>query len=121
MLWGLGLLIPALALLVLASEARSLPILLIGAGVGGAASALGYRGSLQLVNTIAPEDRRAELVSTYLIFCYSGVSLPVIGIGLLSAAETPAIADASFAMVIAAFALAAIVVDFRSRRARAQT
>lgn len=120
MLWGLGLLIPALALLVLASEARSLPILLIGAGVGGAASALGYRGSLQLVNTIAPEDRRAELVSTYLIFCYSGVSLPVIGIGLLSAAETPAIADESFAIVIAAFALAAIVVDFRSRRLSAR-
>ncbi|HBR27575.1 MAG TPA: MFS transporter [Rhizobiales bacterium] len=121
MLWGLVLLIPALALLVLANEAPSLPILLTGAGLGGAAAALGYRGSLQLVNSIAPDDRRAEIVSTYLIFCYAGVSLPVIGIGFLAAAETPVIADESFAVVIAAFALAAIFVDFRSRRPRART
>jgi MFS family permease len=119
MLWGLVLLIPALALLVLANEAPSLPILLSGAGLGGAAAALGYRGSLQLVNTIAPENRRAEIVSTYLMFCYAGVSLPVIGIGFLAAAETPVIADESFAVVIAALALAAIFVDFRSRRPRA--
>ena len=97
-------------------RAPSLPLLLIGAAVGGAAAALGYRGSLQLVNTIAPADARAETVSTYLVFCYAGVSLPVIGIGLLSAAETPAIADASFAIVIAAFALLAIAVDVRSHR-----
>jgi hypothetical protein len=116
MLWGLALLIPALALLVVASDAPSLPLLLIGAAVGGDAAALGYRGSLQLVNTIAPADARAETVSTYLVFCYAGVSLPVIGIGLLSAAETPAIADASFAIVIAAFALLAIAVDVRSHR-----
>jgi hypothetical protein len=116
MLWGLALLIPALALLVVASGAPSLPLLLIGAAVGGAAAALGYRGSLQLVNTIAPADARAETVSTYLVFCYAGVSLPVIGIGLLSAAETPAIADTSFAIVIAAFALLAIAVDVRSHR-----
>ena len=57
MLWGLALLIPALALLVVASDAPSLPLLLIGAAVGGAAAALGYRGSLQIVNTIAPADR----------------------------------------------------------------
>jgi hypothetical protein len=43
----------------------------------------------------------------------------VIGIGFLAAAETPVIADESFAVVIAALALAAIFVDFRSRRPRA--
>ena len=72
MLWGLALLIPALGLLVVAFQSHSLPLLLAGAALGGGAAALGYRGSLQIVNQIAPENRRAEVVSTYLIFCYAG-------------------------------------------------
>jgi Major Facilitator Superfamily len=111
MLSGLSLLIPSLALLVVAFQAHSLPLLLIGAGLGGGAAALGYRGSLQIVNQIAPDSRRAEVVSTYLLFCYAGVSLPVIGIGVLSAIETPGLAEKIFAAAIAAFALIAIAVD----------
>ena len=116
MLWGLALLIPALGLLVVAFQSHSLPLLLAGAALGGGAAALGYRGSLQIVNQIAPENRRAEVVSTYLMFCYAGVSLPVIGIGLLSAFETPAFAEEIFAVVIAVFALLAIAVDVRNSR-----
>ena len=116
MLWGLVLLIPALGLLVVAFQSHSLPLLLAGAALGGGAAALGYRGSLQIVNQIAPENRRAEVVSTYLMFCYAGVSLPVIGIGLLSAFETPAFAEEIFAVVIAVFALLAIAVDVRNSR-----
>jgi predicted MFS family arabinose efflux permease len=121
MLWGLALLIPALALLVVGFQSHSLPLLLTGAALGGGAAALGYRGSLQIVNQIAPENRRAELVSTYLMFCYAGVSLPVVGIGLLSVLETPALAEAIFAVVIAVFALMAIAVDVRNSRLNAGT
>jgi MFS family permease len=116
MLSGLALLLPSLGLIVAALELHSLPILLTGAGVGGAAVALGYRGSLQLVNEIAPDNRRAELVSTYLMFCYAGVSLPVIGIGLVAVEETPDIANEAFAAVITALALLAIFVDLRRAR-----
>ena len=66
------------------------------------------------MNQIAPDNRRAEMVSTYLMFCYAGVSLPVVGIGLLSALETPALAEAIFAAVIATIALIAIAVDVRN-------
>ena len=45
------------------------------------------------------------------MFCYAGVSLPVIGIGVLSAIETPGLAEKIFAAVIAAIALIAIAVD----------
>ena len=116
MLWGLSLLIPSLALLVVAFQSHSLPLLLIGAALGGGAAALGYRGSLQIVNQIAPDSRRAEVVSSYLMFCYAGVSLPVIGIGVLSAIETPGLAEGIFAAVIAAIALLAITVDIRRAR-----
>ena len=113
MLWGLSLLIPSLVLLVIAFQSHSLPLLLIGAALGGGAAALGYRGSLQIVNQIAPDSRRAEVISSYLMFCYAGVSLPVIGIGVLSAVETPGLAEGIFAAVIAAIAVLAITVDIR--------
>jgi hypothetical protein len=120
MLWGLGLIIPALALLVVAFQSHSLPLLLSGAALGGGAAALGYRGSLQIVNQIAPDNRRGEVVSTYLLFCYAGVSLPVVGIGVLSAVETTGFAEAIFAVVIAIFALLAIFVDVRNSRLNAR-
>jgi MFS family permease len=116
MLCGLALLIPSLVLIVVAFQSHSLPLLLSGAALGGGAAALGYRGSLQIVNQIAPDNRRAEMVSTYLMFCYAGVSLPVVGIGFLSAIETPALAEEIFAAVIAAIALIAIAVDVRRTR-----
>ena len=113
MLSGLALLVPSLAVLVVAFQSHSLALLLTGAALGGGAAALGYRGSLQIVNQIAPDNRRAEMVSTYLMFCYAGVSLPVVGIGLLSAMQTPALAEEIFAAVIATIALIAIAVDVR--------
>ena len=116
MLCGLALLIPSLAVLVVAFQSHSLALLLTGAALGGGAAALGYRGSLQIVNQIAPDNRRAEMVSTYLMFCYAGVSLPVVGIGLLSAVETPGFAEEIFAVVIAVFALLAIAIDVRRAR-----
>jgi MFS family permease len=116
MLAGLALLIPALALLALAPRDHSLPLLLVGSAVGGAAVGLGYRGSLQLINELAPGTHRAEVVSTFLMFCYLGVSLPVVGIALLSAATTPIAAETAFAAIIAAFALFAISADLRLRK-----
>jgi len=116
MLAGLALLIPALALLALAPRDHSLPLLLVGSAVGGAAVGLGYRGSLQLVNELAPGTHRAEVVSTFLMFCYLGVSMPVVGIALLSAATTPIAAETAFAAIIAAFALFAISADLRLRK-----
>jgi MFS family permease len=116
MLAGLALLIPALALLALAPRDHSLPLLLVGSAVGGAAVGFGYRGSLQLVNELAPGTHRAEVVSTFLMFCYLGVSLPVVGIALLSAATTPIAAETAFAAIIAAFALFAISADLRLRK-----
>jgi hypothetical protein len=70
------------------------------------------------VNELAPDTHRAEVVSTFLMFCYLGVSLPVVGIALLSAAATPIIAETAFAAIIAAFALVAISADLRLRKIR---
>ena len=121
MLMGLGLLVPSLALLVLAQLLRSMPVLLVGTTLAGIASALGYRGSLQVINTISPEDRRAEVVSSYYVAGFAGNSLPVIGVGVLSRALGSVTAGAIFAVTIGAFAMVALVVGARRARARRQT
>ena len=84
MLSGLVLLWPSLTLLASAELLRSMPLLVAASALCGIAAALGYRGSLAVVNRIAPDDRRAEVVSSYLIAMYLGNSLPIMGIGLLT-------------------------------------
>jgi MFS family permease len=62
MLGGLGVLLAALGLLVAAELVASLMVLLIATVFVGVAAGLGYRGSLPVVNQIAPEERRADVV-----------------------------------------------------------
>ncbi len=88
MFGALALLLPSVWLLVGAEIFKSLPILLVAAAVGGVAGGLGYRGSLEVINRIAPADRRSEIVSTYLIALFAGNSVPVIGIGVCQSALT---------------------------------
>jgi MFS family permease len=104
MFTALALLVPAVWMLVGAEVARSLVLLVIAAGLGGIAGGLGYRGSLEVINHIAPADRRSEVVSSYLIVLFAGNSIPVIGIGLLAAATTALTAHVAFAVVITALA-----------------
>ena len=115
MLCGLGLLVPSLVLLELAQWIRSMPVLLVGTTLAGFAAALGYRGSLQVINTISPEDRRAEVVSSYYVAGFVGNSLPVIGVGILSSSLGSVAAGGIFAITIGAFALIALVVESGSR------
>lgn len=105
---GLICLLPAVALVVTAQVAESLPLLLVATVLAGATLALGHRGSLEIVNRIAPDHRRAEVVSSYLIACFVGNSLPVIGIGTLSTLTDPVTASCVFAGMVAALSIAAL-------------
>ncbi|MEV4620706.1 MFS transporter [Asanoa sp. NPDC049573] len=109
MVGGLVALLPAVALVVAAQAARSLALLLLGAAVGGIAMALGYRGSLEVVNRLAPGDRRAEVTSLYFVSCFVGNSVPVIGIGVLSTVASPLTATVAFAAMVGALSVAALL------------
>ena len=104
MLVSLVLLLPSLWLLIAAQIFQALPALLIAAAGTGVSGGLGYRGSLEVINSIAPADQRSEVVSSYLVVCFAGNSLPVIGIGLVSAVAGSLAADATFAAVITVLA-----------------
>jgi len=110
MLWGMGLLLPGVFLMVWAQAGASLTILLIGTLVSGVATALSYRGSLQVVNEIAPPDQRAEVVSAYFVTGFVGNSLPVVGVGAIESFASPLIASMSFACMIAIFAIVGLIV-----------
>jgi MFS family permease len=116
-LWALALMLPSVALLVAAQLEASMTIMIVATAACGLAAGLGYRGSLQVVNQIAPADRRAEVVSAYLICVFSGNALPVIGVGVISTLASPTAASLVFAATIAAFTIIALV--FGSRYAPA--
>jgi MFS family permease len=107
------MLLVGLALLVTAEHTRSMATLVIATITCGAAAALGYRCSLQIVNEIAPAARRAELVSSYLLVCYTANSLPVIGVGLLSLAVSALSAHLAFALLLAALSVVACATGWR--------
>ncbi|HVI77321.1 MAG TPA: hypothetical protein VM715_04015 [Candidatus Acidoferrum sp.] len=112
--------LPSLGFVVAAETARSMSMLLIGTAVGAIATGLGYRCSLQKVNESAPKNKRSEIVSAYLIACYAGISLPVIGIVLLAKATGPVIADLIFAAFIGLLSVFALLVEWKLGKAATQ-
>jgi len=116
MMGSLALMIPAAAAISAAQMSASLWVVLVTTIAVGVSAGLGYRGSLQVVNQSAPEDRRAAVVSTYFICCFTGNALPVIGVGLMASLTSTTVADIVFACVIAAFAVVALIFAFVNRR-----
>jgi hypothetical protein len=116
MLASLALMIPAAAAVPAAQMSASLWVMLAATATVGVSAGLGYRGSLQVVNQIAPADKRAAVVSSYFVCCFTGNALPVIGVGVLSSLTDATIADIAFAVMIAAFGVVALVFGARYRR-----
>jgi MFS family permease len=108
MLAALASMLPSVALLVASQLAESMLLLLVATAVCAVAAGLGYRGSLQVANQIAPQDQRAEVVSSYFICAFAGNALPVIGIGVISTLVGPVAASLAFAATIVVFALVAL-------------
>jgi hypothetical protein len=108
MLLALALMFPKVALIVAAQLATSIVLLIVATAACAIAAGLGYRGSLQVTNQIAPADRRAEIVSSYLICVFAGNALPVIGVGVVSTFVGPIAASLAFAATIVVFAATAL-------------
>lgn len=116
MLAALASMIPSVLLVVAAQMLASMALMIAATACCGVVAALGYRGSLQVVNEIAPEDRRAEVVSSFFICCFVGNALPVIGIGIVSTYANPIAASLAFAGMIIVFALVALAFGQKHRR-----
>ena len=116
MIWSLALMIPAAAAVAAAQIYGSLWVLLMTTALVAVSVGLGYRGSLQVVNQIAPADERAAVVSGYFICCFTGNALPVIGVGVLASFTSMTVANVAFSCTIASFAIVALVFGLAHRR-----
>ncbi len=103
---GLVLLVAGLALLVLAFPAQSLPLVLAAALLGGLGLGLGYFGSQAEINQLAPPERRGEVTAAFITCLYTGVSITVITVGVVSDQLSLRTAVTGASIVIAAVALA---------------
>jgi MFS family permease len=82
LLAGLGLFLAGLALVVAGVSAASLALFLVGTVVGGSAFGALVIGSLSAANRLAQPDTRAQVISSYFVFAYTGLAIPVIGVGV---------------------------------------
>ncbi|MEV5886582.1 MFS transporter [Streptomyces sp. NPDC052020] len=81
---GCAALLAGLALLAGALWWDLLPLVVLSAIVGGAGQGLAFRGALSAVAEAAGAERRAAVISTLFVVAYVGISVPVIGVGLLA-------------------------------------
>lgn len=81
---GLSLFAVALALIVAGLSQASMALFLAGTLVAGLAIGAVMIGSLSTANRLAPPQIRGKAVSTYFVFCYIGLTIPVIGVGIAS-------------------------------------
>ncbi|MFD8232683.1 MFS transporter [Streptomyces sp. NPDC059696] len=81
---GCAGLLAGLALLAGALWWDQMALLIASALVGGIGQGLAFRGALTDVAEASPADRRAAVISTLFVVAYTGISVPVIGVGLLT-------------------------------------
>ncbi|MFJ7072033.1 MFS transporter [Streptomyces sp. NPDC098781] len=81
---GCAALLAGLALLAGALFWELLSLVVASALVGGAGQGLSFRAALSSVAGASPADRRAAVISTLFVVAYCGISLPVVGVGVLT-------------------------------------
>jgi MFS family permease len=83
-LFGLATFLVALALIVAGLSAASLVLFIVGTLVGGVGVGSVFLGSLSTASRLAPPAERGKVVSTFFVFCYIGLAVPTVGVGIAS-------------------------------------
>ncbi|WP_435058625.1 MFS transporter [Streptomyces sp. bgisy060] len=81
---GCAVLFAGLSFLAGALVASLLVLVVLAAVIGGAGQGLSFRAALSAVATGAPVEQRAAVISALFVVAYTGISIPVIGVGALS-------------------------------------
>jgi MFS family permease len=81
---GLTVFLAALALIVAGLALSAMGLFLAGTVAGGVAVGAIFLGSLATANRLAPAERRGHSISAFFVACYTGLIIPVVGVGVLS-------------------------------------
>lgn len=111
---GCLILIAGLALLAGALAWEALALLVPSAVVGGFGQGLALRGAVGAVAGAAPEEHRAGAISALFVVAYTGISIPVIGVGVLT--ESVGLQDAGLLLICCMAPLAAFAGLYLLRR-----
>lgn len=111
---GLPILIFGLGLLALVGVTDSFALLLVATLLAGVGHGLVFINGLTAVNDKAPADRRAEVLSSFYVIMYSGVGLPVLGVGVIATMIDLPTAVSFFAAVVGGAALLVLITRRRS-------
>ena len=69
-------------ILLVAVPYHAYPLIALATVIVGIGNGLAYLAGLNIVNAIAPPDRRAETISAFLVAGYLGFSIPALGVGI---------------------------------------
>jgi MFS family permease len=120
---GCAILVAGMVILAVALHLSSLTGVVTSAVISGIGQGMSFSRGLAAVMDGAPDDRRAEISSTYFVVAYVAISLPVIGEGLATQAWGLRTAGLTFAVAVAILAsvcLTAILVR-EARESRRNT
>ena len=104
-----------------AAAGGSLGLLALGSTLAVAGQGIAFRGTLALVQEMAPAAARADITSGYYAAIYVGTGCSSLALGLAATASTLAAALPAFALAIGAIAAAMALVGVRVRRTVPET
>ncbi|WP_232136930.1 MFS transporter [Staphylococcus kloosii] len=84
-------------------------LLLIGAIVSGLGQAFSFRAGLSTINSVSPQDKQAEITSTFFTIAYIAISIPVVGVGLLQLGLSIQGAGIVFSIIVVLLAIISLV------------
>ncbi|MDX6728770.1 MAG: hypothetical protein QOK49_3575 [Baekduia sp.] len=113
---GLAILAMGLGILIAAAQTATAVLLVLAAAVIGLGHGLAFLGTLAAVNRLTAPDQRGAVASTYFLANYLGVSVPVLGVGLLADATSLLTATTGFAIVIGGLLLLLLTALVRTGR-----
>ena len=113
LLVGLAIVPVGLCLITSALPADSLALFVGGGIVGGAGVGVAFRAAVVSIASLAPDARRGEVLSTFFVIAYVGITVPVIGAGVLITTTTLLTATITLAIFVAALAVVAAAILLR--------
>lgn len=91
----------------------SLELLVIGGVLAGLGQGVSFRHGLTAISAASPPQQRGEVASAFFVLMYVGISVPVVGVGLL--AQAAGLRTAGLVFVAAVAVLAAAVLHNERR------
>jgi MFS family permease len=114
LLLGFPLLVAGLSVLALALIADSLTIIVVAAALLGVAVGCAYMGSVTLIDRVAPDRSRGEILSAFYLVGYLALAVPTIGVAFASQPFGLGAAAVAFGVVLGAFAVVGWIATART-------